>query len=91
MLSVSDVYAKYGDVEMKFTSYYKYEFCFEANVGGITFRGRTGGGPSDIYKLHVTLASTVLVGQFQARMRHMEIWDGSGIIFDWHREEGRRP
>jgi hypothetical protein len=44
---------KYGDVEVKFSSYYKYTFTFIGEFDGGVVLVEVGGGSSDIYRMEV--------------------------------------
>jgi hypothetical protein len=49
---------KYGDVEMHFTSYYKYTFSFEGKTpNGETIKASVGGSADDIYRFEVCTGS----------------------------------
>ena len=45
---------KYGSVEVKFVSYYKYSFTFAGEYDGKRVLVSIGGSADDIYKLSVT-------------------------------------
>ena len=44
---------EYGDVPLKFKSYYKYCFTFEGCKNGNTIRMEIGGNSDDIYRFYV--------------------------------------
>lgn len=53
---------KYGNVEVKFSSYYKYTFTFTGEFDGGVVVVDVGGDSSDIYRMEVCSGSTESVG-----------------------------
>jgi len=45
---------KYGDVKVKFVSYYKFTFVYQGEVDGKTITVGIGGNADDIYRLDVS-------------------------------------
>jgi hypothetical protein len=55
---------KYGDVELKFDSYYKFVFTFSGTApDGTKIEASIGGDSSDIYRLSVTRDETRNLGK----------------------------
>lgn len=50
-MSNDELIKKYGDIEVSFTSYYKYSFAFKSADG--KYEITVGGDSSDIYKFDV--------------------------------------
>lgn len=53
---------KYGDVDVKFSSYYKYTFTFTGEFDGGVVLVEVGGDSSDIYRMEVCSDSSESVG-----------------------------
>lgn len=53
---------KYGDVEVKFSSYYKYTFTFTGEFDGGVVIVDVGGDSSDIYRMEVCSGLSESVG-----------------------------
>lgn len=53
---------KYGDVDVKFSSYYKYTFTFTGEFDGGVVLVEVGGGSSDIYRMEVCSGLSESVG-----------------------------
>lgn len=54
-MTIEELIEKYGDVELKFDSYYKYRFTFSGKApDGKIISWTYGGNSSDIYKYSVT-------------------------------------
>jgi hypothetical protein len=61
-MNKDEVMAKYGDVPMTFTSYYKYSFSFAGQSEDGTFVSCSFGGDSDeIYRFEVTPDTTMFL------------------------------
>jgi hypothetical protein len=55
--------AKYGDVKVKFSSYYKYTFTYTADIGdGKTLSVDYGGNHNEIYRFEVANDCEEVVG-----------------------------
>ena len=52
--------AKYGDVKVRFSNYYKYEFVFWGTLPNGRLVCSFGGEPDDIYKCEVTTEETTV-------------------------------
>lgn len=65
----ADFYEKYGDVEVVFTSYYKYTFTYVATLpDGKRLTVGYGGNHDDIYRFDVSANKPVSVSQLQPYM-----------------------
>ena len=54
-MTVSEIVKQFGNLEMKFRNYYKYQFFFFVNVGNRTIVGTIGDGtPDDIYRFDLS-------------------------------------
>ena len=61
-----EFYAKYGDVEVTFSSYYKFAFTYAATLpDGKRLTVGFGGNSDDIYRHEVTATSVENVSQLQ--------------------------
>jgi hypothetical protein len=59
-MTKDDFMAKYGDVEVTFSSYYKYTFMYEAVLdNGHTLTVSIGGNADDIYRMDVANNETL--------------------------------
>ena len=52
---------KYGDVEVKFDYYYKYEFVYKGDVDGVPISVSTGGTADEIYSMDVGTNDTAKI------------------------------
>jgi hypothetical protein len=65
-LTREQVMAKYGDVLLKFTSYYKYAFTYVGETtDGLTICCVIGGDAGDIYRFSVKADSTTSLNEDQ--------------------------
>ena len=65
---------QYGDVLVKFTSYYKYTFTFTGLMdNGYSILVRIGGSANDIYKTSVNADAELSVSN---------LYPDSGVVFD---------
>lgn len=70
-----EFYEKYGDVKVKFSSYYKYTFTYEATLpDGNRLTCGYGGNHYDIYRHNVSADVEETVGG-------LELDEGS--VYDW--------
>ncbi len=53
MMTVEEFEAAFGDVELTFSSYYKYEFTFTGSKGDVKISADYGGDSDDIYRYSV--------------------------------------
>lgn len=61
-MTESDFLEKYGDVKVKFHSYYKYSFNFMGTLeDGSTITVSVGGNSDDIYRFNVTADEEITV------------------------------
>jgi len=65
MLSKEEVYEKFMDVPLTFTSYYKFTFNFSADVDGYHIDVNVGGNADDIYRYDVSPESKLYLAQDQ--------------------------
>ena len=56
-----EFYDKYGDVKVKFSSYWKYTFVFTGEVDGTLISVRVGGDSNGIYRFEVDANSVETV------------------------------
>ena len=62
----AEFYAKYGDVEVTFSSYYKYTFTYAASLpDGKRLTVGYGGNSDDIYRLEVSTSCAEKVSSLQ--------------------------
>lgn len=61
MLTREEFLEKYGNVEVKFDYYYKYEFMFVGEVNGTPIKVGIGGTADDIYRMDVSFDETSTV------------------------------
>lgn len=70
---------KYGKVEVTFSSYYKYTFCFSGTLpNGDTILVGAGGDASDIYKWEVKANEKVTLEELESWILY--IYDKTGEI-----------
>lgn len=60
-LTEEEFQEKYGEVEVKFSSYYKFTFVFRGYFEGKLVQVNVGGGSEDIYRLDVKADEPVKV------------------------------
>jgi len=52
-ITLEEVYEKYNDIPVFFSSYYKYSFTFTGEKDGVKITATCGGDSGDIYRLDV--------------------------------------
>ena len=82
-MTKEQVLEQFGDVVMKFTSYYKYTFSFEAEQDGLVFLGWFGGDADDIYRYEITVDSVMLVKDFEDQLHRLYIGKGEDRLFEY--------
>ena len=75
---------KFGNVEMVFSSYYKYTFYFKNNgiCGNYRFESSYGGISEDIYRCEINNNPIMLKG-YEEEFMTLKIYDGNEVIFEW--------
>ena len=76
----------YGDIVVKFSSYYKYSFTFSGSRDGVTIALSLGGDHNDIYKLSVDADNETDAGGLLAHWYPNYInrtIDDSGVVHLW--------
>lgn len=75
-METKEVIELYGDLPLKFSSYYKYSFTYEANApDGTTVWASYGGCADDIYRHEVKAGDTIT-------LRAGDQWNCAGVYRD---------
>ena len=84
MITKEVVLAKYGNIPLKFSSYYKYQFYFGATApDGARISGGYGGDADDIYRYEVDPDKPILVKDYEQSFMSLTIRLNNETIFDW--------
>lgn len=71
-MTKEEVLAKYGNLPLRFSSYYKYSFTFKgAADDGTVVYASLGGSADDIYKLSVTSDSVIALNDKDYSSAHV--------------------
>ena len=71
---------RFGEARVRFSSYYKYEFCYSGECDGKPFSLSIGGDHNDIYKLSVDqseLTATDLINEWFGDQ--IMLWEGKAV------------
>ncbi len=80
---MEEFYEKYGDIKVKFKSYYKYVFTYEAMLAdGKRLVVKCGGTPGDIYRHEVQADEYEYVGVIYPVEGH--VYDGETIVASYN-------
>ena len=81
MITKEDFFKKYGDTNMKFSHYYKYQFTYIGNAGwGLEVMVCVGGIADDIYRFEVSADEEVKLSSLDSAS-----WgraSGGGVMVD---------
>ncbi len=84
MFTKEEVIEKFGDVEMKFSHYYKFTFYFDGVKDGYVFECSFGGDSGDIYKTEVSATDIICVSEFEDSCNHFTVRDKKrAILFEY--------
>ena len=75
-----EFYLKYGNIKVRFQSYYKYIFTFQGKYEGKVLKCLVGGNPDDIYRLEVKSNKEYVIRELEPNC--VEI-DGEIVYEDW--------
>lgn len=79
IITASEFFRKYGTVEVKFSSYYKYTFTYHAILAdGKRLIAQIGGDSSEIYKLEVTADTKIPVNNLS--LVFGAVYDGNKMV-----------
>lgn len=82
MMTREEFLEKYGEVEVKFDYYYKYEFIFVGEVNGTPIKVSIGGTADGIYSMGVSAGETSTVsalGPYKGECGEDEFFDDPGF------------
>lgn len=87
-MSDEEIISKYGDVPMKFESYYKYVFTFAGKApDGASLRASIGGNSDDIYKLDVA-HDDVMTLKNLSQYRRATVYLNGEVNWEYDGDEG---
>ncbi len=82
-MTPKEVINEYGEVNLSFSSYYKYSFTFSGTAkDGAKIVGSFGGDSDDIYRLEVSASDEIRVKDFQSQLNFMQITKDDEVIFE---------
>ena len=84
ILSYEELLSQYGDIELKFSSYFKYSFTFTGQIGDIRIEATIGGSSDDIYRLDIDADQIMTIRMLDARM--VSIYKGGQLIAEYYGE-----
>jgi hypothetical protein len=85
MLTKEQVIEKYGDIELPFSSYYKYSFSYSTTLDdGTVIYGSYGGCPDDIYRHQVLKDDVITVKYFEDYLNTLTIKKDHEILFKYY-------
>jgi hypothetical protein len=77
--------AKYGEVELKFCSYYKYQFFFTGTApDGTSITACYGGSSDEIYRYGISHDSVHKVGRVEDHWMNVGATKDEKIIFEYN-------
>ena len=82
-LTIEEVLEKYGNIELYFSSYYKYSFTYTYKKDNLEIIGSYGGNSDDIYRYDVTPNKKVLVKFYKESLQHLTIVEDGKIVFNY--------
>jgi hypothetical protein len=84
-LTEQEVTELYGNVRLKFKSYYKYSFTFGAVASdGALITARYGGNSDGIYRYELDAEIEVVLGEdFKSNWHGVSIYREGEEVFDW--------
>ena len=83
-MTKEEVLKEYGDVPLKFSSYYKYSFSFYGEKNGATIYATIGGNADDIYRFELCADSKITLNE--GRHNSATICDKDGKEF-WEEDK----
>jgi len=84
MLTDEDVLERYGEIDLTFTSYYKYVFSYIGSApAGVTIHADYGGDADDIYRHAVGNNDKQKVGLPSESWNRLVIKKGDEIIYEY--------
>lgn len=81
-MTMAEVDAEFGNAELKFIRYYKYNFTFGAIVNGKTITAALGGNHDDIYRETVEADKPVPFGKCDD-WRYVSVSVDGAEVFTW--------
>jgi len=82
-MKIEEVYQKYGEEELKFSSYYKYSFTFNGVAkDGVEVVVSYGNNADDIYRYEVTAKTTKTLSVLCPSW--IKLTKDGEIIFEWY-------
>lgn len=84
MLTTEEFEKAYGDVELTFSSYYKFAFTFSGTApDGVTITADLGGNSDDIYRESIDNNEKRKVGVICQTWRKVQAFRGEDLIFNY--------
>ena len=74
---------KYGEIELSFSSYYKYCFSFIYKNEDLTISGYYGGNDGDIYRYSLNFDTKIKVKDYQDSLNSLRITKGDELVFEY--------
>lgn len=85
MITIEQAISKYGEVKLKFSSYYKYSFMFQGRASdGALICANFGGNSDDIYRYEVDADKTYFLGDIKSNWHGVDIRIGEDKIFEYY-------
>lgn len=77
----AELIKKYGNVKLKFDSYYKYTFTYTGLTDeGLTINVELGGDPDEIYKADLVLEETLTSLSKEADVLSIDVYEGNPLL-----------
>ena len=81
--TTTEVIEKFGEIELSFSSYYKYSFNYTFKDENVEIYGSFGGSHDDIYRYDCSPDKKVKVKDYQTELMSLSIKEKEEIVFDY--------
>ena len=75
------VIEKFGNIELKFSRYYKCSFTFTYEDKNVKITGFFGTSPDDVYRYEVTADTSILVKDHENKLHYLLIMEDDKEVF----------
>lgn len=84
IMTKKEVIKKYGELDLKFSGYYKYSFTYEYNDKKLSIIGNFGGCSEDMYRKSVGRDDKIKVKDFEDELHSLVITENNKEIFEYN-------